>query len=124
LDGKSWVSPVEFIGLDYENHQPPYIVTVLKDVDLGDLPLYSFKDDVTKGMRLHSKFLPLFDGLVQDPDDHLTNEFENKCGEFSIYYTLAKAVVRREIDKKYVDPVFIEAFFKGKFTLSKIKKMP
>ena len=96
---KHWSSPVEFIGLDYENHQPPYMVTKLKDVDLHDLPLYSFKEDVTKGMRLYSKFLPLFDGLVKDADEHLTHEFENKCGEFSMYYTLAKAVMRREIDK-------------------------
>ena len=99
MDGKHWVSDVEFIGLDDENHQPPYIVTALKDVDLGDLPMYAFKEDITNGMRLHSKLLPLCDGLVQDPDDHLTHEFEHKCGEFSIYYTLAKAVMRREIDK-------------------------
>lgn len=119
---RNWVSPVEFIGLDYENYQPPYIVTKLKDVDLNDLPLYSFKEDITKGMRLHSKFLPLFDGLVQDPDDYLTNEFENKCGEFSIYYTLAKAVMQREINKQYIDPDYIDKFFKGKFTLKKIRK--
>ena len=100
----NWLSDVEFIGLDYENYQPPYIVTKLKDVDLNDLPLYSFKEDITKGMRLHNKFLPLFDGLVKDADDYLTNEFENKCGEFTIYYALVKAVIRGEIDKKYVDP--------------------
>ena len=99
MDGKNWSSPVEVIGLDYENHQPPCMVTKLKDVDLHDLPLYSFKEDVTKGMRLHSKLLPLFDGLVKCADEHLTHEFENNGGEFSIYYTLAKAVTRREIDK-------------------------
>ena len=115
------LSDVEFVGLDDENYQPPYIVTKLKDVDLHDLPLYSFKEDVTKGMRLHNKFLPLFDGLVKDVDDYLTNEFENKCGEFTIYYALVKAVMNRQIDKKYVDPEFIGKFFKGKFTLKKIK---
>ena len=48
MDGKYWASPVEFIGLDYENHQPPYIVTALEDIDLGYVPLYAFKEDVAK----------------------------------------------------------------------------
>ena len=88
------------------------MVTRLKDIDVHDLPVYSFKNDVTKGMRLYSKLLPLFDGLVREADEDLASEFENKCGEFSIYYTLAKAVIRREIDKKkYVDPDFIDLFF-------------
>ena len=117
---KYWPSDVEFIGLD-DNFTPPYIVTRLKDVNLEDLPLYSFNEDLTKGMRLYSKFLPLFDGLVEEPDDDLKCEFENKCGEFSIYYTLFKAVMMRQIDKKYIDPDYIEQFFKGKFTLKKIK---
>ena len=73
-------------------------------------------------MRLHSKFLPRFDGLVKDADDDLRKEFENRCGEFSIYYTLSKAVLDHRIDKKYIDPDFINKFFKGKFTLKKIKK--
>ena len=123
VTGWNWPSDVEFRGLDDENFDPPYIVTKLKDVDLLDLPLYSFKEDITKGMRLYSKFLPLFDGLVQDPDDHLTHEFENRCGELSIYHTLAKAVARREIDKKYIDPDFINQFFKGKFTLKHIRNI-
>ena len=119
---KNWVSPVEFIGLDYENYDQPYIVTELKNVDLEDLALYSFKQDVTEGMRLYSKFLPLFDGLVKDADDDLKKEFEDRCGEFSIYYTLSKAVMDHRIDKKYIDPDFINRFFKGKFTLKKIQK--
>ena len=61
MDGKNWLSDVEFVGLDYDNYDPPYTITKLKDVNLEDLPLYSFKEDVTKGMRLYSKFLPLFD---------------------------------------------------------------
>ena len=60
---------------------------------------------------LYSKLLPLFDGLVKDADEHLIHEFENKCGEFSIYYTLAKAVMRREIDKKYIDLICSKASF-------------
>ena len=88
---------VEFIGLDDEHFDPSYTITLLKDIDVLDLPLYRLKDEVTNGVQLYNKFLPLFDGLVKDADEDLFNEFENKCGEFSIYYTLAKAVTNGEI---------------------------
>ena len=123
MDGKHLPSDVEFIGLDDENFNPSYTITLLKDIDVLDLPLYSFKDDVTKGMHLYNKFLPLFDGLVKDADEHLFKEFENKCGEFSIYYTLAQAVMDRKISKKYIEPSFLQSFFKGEYTLRKYKNI-
>ena len=88
---KCWPSDIEFLRPDDENFTPPYTVNKIKDLDLHDLPLYNLKEYVTKGMRLYSKFPPLCDGLVKDPDEYVVKEFENKCGEFNIYYTLAKA---------------------------------
>ena len=119
---KNWPSDVEFIGLDDEYFNLPYTVTILKNIDLLDLPVYSFKHDVINGMHLYSKFSLLFDGLVKDADDDLLKEFENKCGELAILYTLAKAVIDHKISKKYIDPQFLQMFFKGKYTLRKIQK--
>ena len=120
---KHWPSDVEFIGLDDENFNPPYTITLLKNIDLLDLPVYSFKHDVTNGMHLYSKFLPLFNGLVKDADDDLFKEFENKCGELSIYYTLAKAVIDRKISNKYIDPQFLQSFLKVNTHIGKYKNI-
>ena len=93
-------SDVEFIGLDDENFNPPYAITLLKNMDLLDLPVYSFEHDLTNVMHSYNKFWPLFDGLVKDADDDLLKEFENKCGELAICRTLAKAVIDCKISKK------------------------
>ena len=58
------------------------VATKLKDVNLEYLPLYSFKEDLTKGMRLYNKLLPLFDGLVEEPYDDLKGDFENRRSLF------------------------------------------
>jgi uncharacterized protein (UPF0147 family) len=63
-----WPSDAEFISMD-DNFDPSFTVTRLKDVDVRNLPMYSFKDDLASGMSIYSKFLPLFDGLVDGADE-------------------------------------------------------
>jgi hypothetical protein len=55
---KNWPSDVEFTGLDDENLNPPYTVRLLKNIDILDLPVYSFKHDVTIAMHVYSKCYP------------------------------------------------------------------
>jgi len=68
---QNWSSPVDFIGFDDHNFDPPFKITKLTKVDILDVPIYSFKDDITNGINLYNKFLPSFDGLVKDCDDDL-----------------------------------------------------
>lgn len=78
---------------------------MLKDVGLGELPLYSFKEVVANGMRLHNVLLPR--KMPKRDSIYRYKALENKCGEFSVYDTLANSVIRRGIDNTYVDTVLI-----------------